>query len=177
MGLFTDGFKLLKKASEPLYKTPKSIQETIEIMAVAENGIFEVSRNKYSKCYRFQDINYTTATEDEQIGIFERYCKFLNSLDCNYKITINNKNKNMEDLRDKVLITEKNDGFNNYRRIYNDIIEEKIIEGRQGIEQERYLRERTLRRQRHSLPHLRQQYTRLSLSLGRRLCRLMAMKG
>ena len=55
MGLFTDGFKLLKKASEPLYKTPKSIQETIEIMAVAENGIFEVSRNKYSKCYRFQD--------------------------------------------------------------------------------------------------------------------------
>ena len=107
MGLFTDGFKLLKKASEPLYKTPKSIQETIEIMAVAENGIFEVSKNKYSKCYRFQDINYTTATEDEQIGIFERYCKFLNSLDCNYKITINNKNKNMEDLRDKVLITEK----------------------------------------------------------------------
>ena len=55
MGLFTDGFKLLKKASEPLYKTPKSIQETIEIMAVAENGIFEVSKNKYSKCYRFQD--------------------------------------------------------------------------------------------------------------------------
>lgn len=40
---------------------------------------------------------------------------------------------------DKVLIAEKNDGFNNYRRIYNDIIEEKIIEGRQGIEQERYL--------------------------------------
>ena len=139
MGLFTDGFKLLKKASEPLYKTPKSIQETIEIMAVAENGIFEVSKNKYSKCYRFQDINYTTATEDEQIGIFERYCKFLNSLDCNYKITINNKNKNMDELRDKVLIAEKNDGFNNYRRIYNDIIEEKIIEGRQGIEQERYL--------------------------------------
>ena len=67
MGLFTDGFKLLKKASEPLYKTPKSIQETLEIMAVAENGIFEVSKNKYSKCYRFQDINYTTATEDEQM--------------------------------------------------------------------------------------------------------------
>ena len=106
--MFPAGFHY-KKASEPLYKTPKSIQETIEIMAVAENGIFE------------------------------RYCKFLNSLDCNYKITINNKNKNMDELRDKVLIAEKNDGFNNYRRIYNDIIEEKIIEGRQGIEQERYL--------------------------------------
>ena len=41
MGLFADGFKELKKASEPLYKTLKSIQETIEIMAVAENGIFK----------------------------------------------------------------------------------------------------------------------------------------
>ncbi len=58
MGLFGDGFKILKKASEPLYKSPKSIQETIEIMAVAENGIFEVSKNRYTKCYRFQDINY-----------------------------------------------------------------------------------------------------------------------
>ena len=57
MGLFADGFKELKKASVPLYKTPKSIQETIEIMKVAENGIFEVSRNHFSKCYRFRDIN------------------------------------------------------------------------------------------------------------------------
>ncbi len=79
MGLFGDGFKELKKASEPLYKAPKSIQETIEIMAITENGIFAVSKNRYSKCYRFQDINYTTATEDEQIGIFERYCKFAPS--------------------------------------------------------------------------------------------------
>jgi hypothetical protein len=30
MGLFTDGFKVLKKASEPLYKTPKSIQEVVK---------------------------------------------------------------------------------------------------------------------------------------------------
>ena len=72
MGIFKDGFKELKKASEPLYKSPKSIQETIEIMAVAENGIFEVSKNHFSKSYKFQDINYTTATETEQIGIFER---------------------------------------------------------------------------------------------------------
>ena len=139
MGLFSDGFKELKKASEPLYKTPKSIQETIEIMAVAENGIFEVAKNKYSKCYRFQDINYTTTNEEEQISIFERYCKFLNSLDCNYKITINNKNKNMELLREQVLLQYMDDVYDHFRKIYNDIIEEKILEGRQGIEKERYL--------------------------------------
>ena len=139
MGLFTDGFKELKKASEPLYKTPKSIQETIEIMKVAENGIFEVAKNRFSKCYRFQDINYTTTNEVEQIDIFERYCKFLNSLDVSFKITINNKNKDMEQVRDYVFLQEKEDGFNGFRKIYNDIMEKKIHEGRQGIEQERYL--------------------------------------
>ena len=139
MGLFTDGFKELKKASEPLYKTPKSIQETIEIVKVAENGIFEVAKNRFSKCYRFQDINYTTTNEVEQIDIFERYCKFLNSLDVSFKITINNKNKDMEQVRDYVFLQEKEDGFNGFRKIYNDIMEKKIHEGRQGIEQERYL--------------------------------------
>lgn len=139
MGLFTDGFTELKKAGEPLYKTPKSIQETIEIMKVAENGIFEVARNRYSKCYRFMDINYTTTNEEEQTDIFERYCKFLNSLDCNFKITVNNKNKDMQNLREVILLQYQYDGYDKFRKIYNDIIEDKIREGRQGIEQERYL--------------------------------------
>ena len=139
LGLFTDGFKELKKAGEPLYKVPKSIQETIEIMKVAENGIFEVAKNRFSKCYRFQDINYTTTNEIEQIDIFERYCRFLNSLDVSFKITINNKNKDMEQVRDRVFLQDRNDGFDHFRKAYNDIMEKKIHEGRQGIEQERYL--------------------------------------
>ena len=39
MGLFTDGFKLLKKASEPLYKTPKSIQERMHQIIQMESSI------------------------------------------------------------------------------------------------------------------------------------------
>ena len=145
MGIFTDGFKELKKASEPLYKTPKSIQETIDIVSVAENGIFEIGKgrngslNRFSKCYGFMDINYTTTNEEEQISIFERYCKFLNSLDCDFKITVNNRNKDMMDLREVVLLSYQHDEFDRFRKIYNDIIENKIREGRQGIEQERYL--------------------------------------
>ena len=162
MGLLTDGFKELKKASEPLYKSPKSIQETIEIMAVAENGIFEVAKNRYSKCYRFQDINYTTTNEDEQIDIFERYCKFLNSLDCNFKITINNKNKNMEELKQYVLLQYMNDGYDNFRKVYNDIIEAKILEGRQGIEQERYL---TLTIERKNFEEAKAQFATLEATL------------
>lgn len=139
MRIFTDGFQELKRANEPLYKSPKSLQQTIEIMAVAENGIFEIAKNRYSKCYRFFDINYATTTEEEQTDLFERYCKLLNSLDCNYKITMNNKNRNMQEIRDNVLLQSKEDDFDQFRGYYNEIIEEKILEGRQGIEQERYL--------------------------------------
>ena len=45
----------------------------------------------------------------------------------------------MEKLRDYILLAYQGDGYDEFRRIYNDIIEEKIREGRQGIEQERYL--------------------------------------
>ena len=139
MKVFTDGFRELKKASEPLYRSPKSIQETIEIRKVAENGIFEVARNRFSKCYRFQDINYTTASDAEQMSIFERYCKLLNSLDVNFKITVNNRNKDMDKVKEQVFIKEREDDLHAIGAVYNEIVERKIQEGRQGIEQERYL--------------------------------------
>ena len=139
MKVFADGFRELKKASEPLYKTPKSIQETIEIKKIAENGIFEVARNRFSKCYRFQDINYTTASDAEQMSIFERYCKLLNSLDVNFKITVNNRNKDMDKVKEQVFIKEREDDLHAIGAVYNEIVERKIQEGRQGIEQERYL--------------------------------------
>ena len=171
MGIFTDGFKELKKASEPLYRTPKSIQETIEIISIAENGIFEVEKNQYSKCYLFQDINYTTTNEEEQIDIFEKYCKFLNSLDCNFKITINNKNKDMEGLRETVMLAYKKDGYDNFRKTYNDIIEEKIIEGRQGIEQERYL---TLTIERKNFEEAKAQFATLEATIHKAFIELGA---
>lgn len=89
MGIFKDNFTLLKKASEPLYKTPKSVQQTIEILKISEGGIFEVAPCKYSKSYKFSDVNYTTRSEDEQESFFQKYCKCLNSLDCVFKITVN----------------------------------------------------------------------------------------
>lgn len=169
MGLFSDGFKELKKASEPLYKAPKSIQETIEILKVAENGIFEVSKGRYSKCYLFQDLNYTTTNEEEQIEIFEHYCKFLNSLDCVFKITINNKNKDMIHLRDVVLLGYRYDEFDRFRKIYNDIIEEKIREGRQGIEQEKYL---TLTIERKNFEEAKAQFATLEATIQKAFAEL-----
>ena len=60
-------------------------------------------------------------------------------MDCAFKITVNNKNRDMNQLRNYILLKLTGDEYDKYRKIYNDIIEEKIREGRQGIEQERYL--------------------------------------
>ncbi|MCR5836862.1 MAG: hypothetical protein K6G88_10190 [Lachnospiraceae bacterium] len=139
MSIFGDKFSELKKASEPLYKSPKSVQQTIEIMKISESGIFEVVGGKYSKTYRFSDVNYATRSEDEQESFFQKYCKALNSFDCTFKITVNNKNKDMELLREHVMLSYKHDDFDPMRKSYNKIIEEKILEGRQGIDQERYI--------------------------------------
>lgn len=139
MGIFTNRFMRLKKAEKPEYKTPKSVQEQIEISRIAKDGIFEIAKNKYSRAYRFQDINYVTVSEEEQYEILKQYCKLVNAIDVTFKITIYNKNKDMLNLRENVLLAEKEDEFNHYRHVYNDIVEERITDGRQGIEQERYL--------------------------------------
>ena len=162
MQLFPDGFKELRRASEPLYRTPKSIQETIEIIAVSNSGIFEVAKNRYSKSYYFQDINYAITNEEEQKDIFDKYCKFLNSMDCSFKITINNKNRNMEEMKKLVMIPYADNEHDLFRKIYNDIIEEKIMEGRQGIEQERYL---TITIERRSFEEAKAQFATIEATL------------
>ena len=139
MGIFSDEFKELKKASEPLYKSPKSVQETIEIKRISESGIFEVADNRFSKCYTFADINYKTRTHDEKVTILENYCDFLNSMDCNFKITGNKKNKDMERLEKDIMLSFCDDGFDDYRKVYNDIIDEKTKEGTLGFEKESYI--------------------------------------
>ncbi len=169
MGVFSDNFTILKKASEPLYKTPKSIQETIEILKVAENGIFEVARGKYSKCYRFQDINYTTTSDAEQEALAILYCKFLNSLDCNYKITINNKNRDMIAMREDVMIPYLEDGYDYLRKAYNDVMEEKILEGKQGIEQEMYL---TVTIERKTFEEAKAQFATIEATIQKRFAEL-----
>lgn len=165
MGLFQDTFQELKKADEPLYKTPRSIQETIEILKVAENGIFEVAKGKYSKCYCFQDMNYTTTSDAEQEAIALLYCKFLNSLDCHYKITINNKNRDMQALREHVMLPYLEDGYDHLRKAYNDVMEEQIMEGKQGIEQELYL---TVTIERKNFEEAKAQFATLEATIYKR---------
>lgn len=129
----------LKKKDLPMYKTPRSVQQLIEIMNIHENGIFEILRNRYSKVYRFTDINYTTTDESEQELIFLRYCKFLNSMDVAFKIVKPNMNRDMDKMKEDVFIKDRDDGMDEYRNASNHLMEKGIIDGKQGIEQHLFL--------------------------------------
>lgn len=138
LAIFSDKFEQLIKADK-LVKAPKYIQQIMGIQRIASNGIFEVEKGKYSKTYAFTDINYVTAGTEDQIRILKSYCKTINAIDVFFMISIFNRNKNMQDFRENVLFQKKEDSFDWLRDAYNKITESRIMEGKQGIEQEKVL--------------------------------------
>ena len=74
----------LTKEDLPVYKIPKSIQQTIDITAIAKNGVFCHTPKKrkrgekasYSKAYRFEDVPFATLDEEEKEGKILSWCKF-----------------------------------------------------------------------------------------------------
>ena len=139
MAMFKNELKGYKKPDEPLHKTPKSLQELVDIERIAENGIFQLSPNQFSKTYKFRDFNYATLDYDEKARKFEKYCRLLNSIDCRFKITVANQQKDMDSLDTQVLMDPANDGLNMYRNSFNDIVKSRIREGSHGLERMRYL--------------------------------------
>lgn len=135
-----DKWAVYKKCDDFRVAAPKSINDVIEIKSIAENGIFEVGKGGiFTKTYKFSDINYETASVDEQYKILIEWCRWLNSHSVPFKITVNNKNKNMAVMREQVLLPHVLDNFDPYRDMFNEEIEDNIKNGRQGIEQELYL--------------------------------------
>lgn len=129
-----------KKCDDFRVAAPSSVLDLVEIKSIAENGIFEVGKGGiFTKTYMFSDINYSKAGEDAQLDILLGWCRFLNSQSAPFKITINNKNKNMNTLKDEVMFFHTEDGYDDYRDEFNSEIEDKILNGRMGIEQEMYI--------------------------------------
>lgn len=132
-------FMNLKQPDKVSIANPVCTQDMIEIHKIAPNGIFQVGKEKWSKSYRLVDVNYTTKTYEEQLAFFYEWCKTLNSFDVSLKITIFNENRNMKEIQEKILYQYKEDEYDWLRQAYNDIIANKIVEGRQGIRQEKFL--------------------------------------
>ena len=130
--------QVMKKDHEP-YRVPKRVQDVIPIKCMWSDGIFLVG-TRYSKTFKFTDINYMVASQEAQKKLFLAYAALINSLDCGAttKITLNNRHLNHKNFADTVLMKLKNDYLDYYRMEYNDVIMSKATGGN-GIIQEKYV--------------------------------------
>ena len=125
------------KRDKEKFKVPRSAQQIIPIKALWLDGIFLVGKNKYSKCYKFLDINYAVASSEDKEAMFIDYSELLNSLDTGAmaKITINNRRINKIDFEKQILLDLKNDEFDEFRKEYNQMLINKTKEANEIVQE------------------------------------------
>lgn len=130
---------LLKQDKEK-FVVPKGVQDCIPISAIYDDGIFRVGRDKYSKSFKFTDINYAVASREDKEAMFLEYSELLNSLDSGTttKLTINNRQLNRLDFEKTILIPEKGDELDIYREEYNKMLLDKAT-GANATVQDKYV--------------------------------------
>lgn len=130
----------LFKQDKEKFVVPKRAQDCIPIYAIYDDGFFRVGRDKYSKNFKFTDINYDVASREDKEAMFLEYSELLNSLDsgATTKLTINNRRLNRLDFEKTILIPEAGDKLDMYREEYNKILLDKAT-GANATVQDKYV--------------------------------------
>ena len=131
--------RTIMKQDKERYKVPRKVQDVIPIRRIWPDGIFQVG-SKFTKMYRFTDINYLVASREDKESMFLTYSELLNSLDsgATTKLTIYNHRQNRASFEKSILMPMKEDGLDQYRKEYNQMLLDKAT-GANGIMQEKYL--------------------------------------
>lgn len=154
--------RLLKEDREA-YSVPRTVQDAIPIRSIWDDGIF-LAGNRYTKTWRFTDINYQVAGQEDRERMFKAYSELLKSLDCGVttKITVNNRRMNRREFESAVLMPMKDDGLDQYRDEYNQMLIDKAAAAN-GMTQEKYITVSVLKR---SVEEARSYFTRIETELS-----------
>ena len=158
--------KIFKRDKEKL-RVPRSVQDAIPVKAIWQDGIFLVGKNKYSKCYKFSDINYAIAGRDDRETMFLQYSEVLNSFDtgATTKITIANRRLNKVDFEKTMMLPIADDNLDKYRKEYNTMLLSKVS-GANGIIQEKFI---TITVEKKDIEEARNYFTRVGIDLASHL--------
>lgn len=131
--------KTIMRQDKEKYSVPRKVQDVIPVNGIWDDGIFRVG-NKFTKSFKFSDINYMVASRADKERMFLIYSELLNSLDSSAttKITINNRRINKKNFEGNILMSMKNDGMDQYRKEYNQMLIDKSS-GANGMMQEKYI--------------------------------------
>ena len=74
-------------------KMAKTVQESIPIRTIYENGVIETMPGTFTKLYKLEDVNFRIAPDDEQASIFLAFGRVLNSFtkDTRFQFLIHNR--------------------------------------------------------------------------------------
>ena len=120
----------------------ETVQATIPIKTVHDKAnLIESYDGCYTRTYEIANINYQTASEPEQESILTKWRAFLNSLgsESEMQLTIFNRNINMRQFEEDILLKETGDGFDYLRRDFNKVLLSRITEGKNGISKNEYI--------------------------------------
>ena len=162
-------FKHRRSAERDAFSVPHSVQKSIPIKRIYQDGVFQVS-GKFSKTWRFFDVNYAVASPEKQRELFMTYCSFLNSLPigATAKITLFNRQLNQKDFGRTLLMPMQGDRRDLYRNEYNALVLGKAAESNNLI-QEKYI---TVSAEKKSVEEARAFFSRVGTDLTTGLSRM-----
>lgn len=120
---------------------PQTAQDTIPYVRAYKNGMIETEVGFFTKAYKLKDINFKIAPQEVQEQIYLKYEEFLNSFDANVKfqIVLNNHSVDEKEVLKSVMIKPQADNLNDLREEYNQVLTDKLAEGRNNIANENYI--------------------------------------
>jgi len=151
------------------YRVPRRVHDTIPVQCIWNDGIFRCGQ-KFTKTFRFSDINYQVASREDKERMFLSYSELLGSLDsgATAKLTIRNHRLHRMNLDSSIFMTMRGDERDVYRQEYNRMLADKAISG-SGILQEKYL---TISAAKRDVEDARGYFTRIGTDLSARFAAL-----
>lgn len=162
-----------RKQERVKFRIPRNVQDCIPIRRIWADGIFQVG-HQFSKTWSFTDINYSIAGKEDKTAMFLDYCDLLNALDsgASAKITLYNRRINKEEFERSVLLPLKEDGLDNYREEFNEMLRAQVTESNNSIVRERYLTISVVKR---NIEEARTYFARVGTDLTTKLAALSSV--
>lgn len=145
------------------FRAPRSVQESIPVRKIYRDGVW-LCGGRYSKMWRFQDVNYAVASEADQSEILMRYCSVINAWpdDAYVQVLTNNRRIDPVEFENTMLMHLRGDDMDRLREEYNQIVRERT-EWSNNIFREKYI---VISVQRRSIEEARSFFARVSTELA-----------
>lgn len=124
-----------------LETSPKTVQDSIPITAFWDDGVIETTPGTYTKTCLINDVNYITASNEEQQKIIFEFQDFLNGFDpsITWEFTFVNREIPKISTLESIRLKPAKDGLDIYRQEVNSILTSSLVKGHNTVKQEKYL--------------------------------------